>query len=97
MLNEYYDVIIAAYAVGYESYFILVGNICGCLESYLREIVCFFCLAKAGDFSFAVGFNIKLNDCDINVFSNAAVAFLGIIVISNDDMLALQSLAAGFA
>ncbi|EEQ3602902.1 fimbrial protein [Escherichia coli] len=34
-------------------------------------------LAKAGDLSSAVGFNIKLNDCDTNVSSNAAVAFLG--------------------
>ena len=33
-------------------------------------------LAKAGDLSSAVGFNIKLNDCDTNVSSNAAVAFL---------------------
>lgn len=89
MLNEYYDVIIVVYVVGYESYFILVGNICGCLESYLREIVCFFCLVKVGDLSFVVGFNIKLNDCDINVFSNVVVVFLGIIVISNDDMLVL--------
>lgn len=31
-------------------------------------------LAKAGDLSSAVGFNIKLNDCDTNVSSNAAVA-----------------------
>ncbi len=29
-------------------------------------------LAKAGDLSSAVGFNIKLNDCDTNVSSNAA-------------------------
>ena len=36
-------------------------------------------LAKAGDLSSAVGFNIKLNDCDTNVSSNAAVAFLGIL------------------
>ncbi|EFP0197003.1 type 1 fimbrial major subunit FimA [Escherichia coli] len=47
-------------------------------------------LAKAGDLSSAVGFNIKLNDCDTNVSSNAAVAFLG-------DTLALQSSAAGSA
>lgn len=37
-------------------------------------------LAKAGDLSSAVGFNIKLNDCDTNVSSNAAVAFLGTTV-----------------
>ncbi|EMM2892287.1 type 1 fimbrial major subunit FimA [Escherichia coli] len=49
-------------------------------------------LAKAGDLSSAVGFNIKLNDCDTNVSSNAAVA-----VTSNDDTLALQSSAAGSA
>ena len=53
-------------------------------------------LAKAGDLSSAVGFNIKLNDCDTNVSSNA-VAFLGTTVTSNDDTLALQSSAAGSA
>ncbi len=31
MLNEHYDVTTAAYAVGYESYPISVGNIRGCL------------------------------------------------------------------
>lgn len=36
MLNEHYDVTTAAYAVGYESYPISVGNIRGCLESYLN-------------------------------------------------------------
>lgn len=46
-------------------------------------------LAKAGDLSSAVGFNIKLNDCDTNVSSNAAVAFLGTTVTSNDDTLLL--------
>ncbi|EMS0115098.1 type 1 fimbrial major subunit FimA [Escherichia coli] len=54
-------------------------------------------LAKAGDLSSAVGFNIKLNDCDTNVSRNAAVAFLGTTVTSNDDTLALQSSAAGSA
>ncbi|EIJ3760406.1 type 1 fimbrial major subunit FimA [Escherichia coli] len=54
-------------------------------------------LAKAGDLSSAVGFNIKLNDCDTNVSSNAAVALLGTTVTSNDDTLALQSSAAGSA
>lgn len=34
MLNEHYDVTTAAYAVGYESYPISVGNIRGCLESH---------------------------------------------------------------
>lgn len=46
---------------------------------------------------FGVSFNIKLNDCDTNVSSNAAVAFLGTTVTSNDDTLALQSSAAGSA
>ena len=54
-------------------------------------------LAKAGDLSSAVGFNIKLNDCDTNVSRNAAVAFLGTTVTGNDDTLALQSSAAGSA
>ncbi len=40
-------------------------------------------LAKAGDLSSAVGFNIKLNDCDTNVSSNASVAFLGTTVTTN--------------
>lgn len=97
MLNEHYDVTTAAYAVGYESYPISVGNIRGCLESHPREIVRSSRLAKAGDLSSAVGFNIKLNDCDTNVSSNAAVAFLGTTVTSNDDTLALQSSAAGSA
>lgn len=34
MLNEHYDVTTAAYAVGYESYPISVGNIRGCLERF---------------------------------------------------------------
>ncbi|ENE3090062.1 fimbrial protein [Escherichia coli] len=97
MLNEHYDVTTAAYAVGYESYPISVGNIRGCLESHPGEIVRSSRLAKAGDLSSAVGFNIKLNDCDTNVSSNAAVAFLGTTVTSNDDTLALQSSAAGSA
>ena len=97
MLNEHYDVTTAAYAVGYESYPISVGNIRGCLESHPREIVRSSRLGKAGDLSSAVGFNIKLNDCDTNVSSNAAVAFLGTTVTSNDDTLALQSSAAGSA
>lgn len=97
MLNEHYDVTTAAYAVGYESYPISVGNIRGCLESHPREIVRSSRLAKAGELSSAVGFNIKLNDCDTNVSSNAAVAFLGTTVTSNDDTLALQSSAAGSA
>lgn len=39
MLNEHFDVTTAAYAVGYESYPISVGNIRGCLESHPREIL----------------------------------------------------------
>ena len=39
MLNEHYDVTTAAYAVGYESYPISVGNIRGCLERHPREIL----------------------------------------------------------
>ena len=42
--------------------------------SWVRSVL--LALAKAGDLSSAVGFNIKLNDCDTNVSSNAAVAFL---------------------
>lgn len=40
---------------------------------------------------------VSENDCDTNVSSNAAVAFLGTTVTSNDDTLALQSSAAGSA
>lgn len=35
MLNEHYDVTTAAYAVGYESYPISVGNIRGCFLKFL--------------------------------------------------------------
>lgn len=154
MLNEHYDVTTAAYAVGYESYPISVGNfwrimklkhvgmivvsvlamssaavsaaegdesvtttVNGGVIHFKGEVVNAACaidsesmnqtvelgqvrssrLAKAGDLSSAVGFNIKLNDCDTNVSSNAAVAFLGTTVTSNDDTLALQSSAAGSA
>ncbi len=55
-------------------------------------------LAKAGDLSSAVGFNIKLNDCDTNVASKAAVAFLGTAIdAAHTNVLALQSSAAGSA
>lgn len=46
MLNEHYDVTTAAYAVGYESYPISVGNIRGCLESSLycsRAVRSWYC------------------------------------------------------
>ena len=48
-------------------------------------------LAKAGDLSSAVGFNIKLNDCDTNVSSNAAVAFLGVEFYSCRSVLLLPN------
>lgn len=54
-------------------------------------------VTKAYPISAGNSFNIKLNDCDTNVSSNAAVAFLGTTVTSNDDTLALQSSAAGSA
>ena len=54
-------------------------------------------LTKAGDFSSTVGFNITLNDCEANVSSQAAVAFLGATVKNNDNTLALQNSAAGSA
>lgn len=49
MLNEHYDVTTAAYAVGYESYPISVGNIRGCLESHPREIVGIQILDRTGE------------------------------------------------
>ena len=39
MLNEHYDVTTAAYVVVTKAYPISVGNIRGCLESHLREIL----------------------------------------------------------
>lgn len=47
MLNEHYDVTTAAYAVGYESYPISVGNIRGCLESHPRLMARIYCHSKA--------------------------------------------------
>ena len=52
-------------------------------------------LAQEGATSSAVGFNIQLNDCDTNVASKAAVAFLG--NAGHTNVLALQSSAAGSA
>lgn len=40
MLNEHYDVTTAAYAVGYESYPISVGNIRGCLRVTQERYYC---------------------------------------------------------
>ncbi|MGQ7117185.1 fimbrial protein, partial [Escherichia sp. HC-CC4] len=44
-----------------------------------------------------IGITIIQLDIEANVSSNAAVAFLGTTVTSNDDTLALQSSAAGSA
>lgn len=55
-------------------------------------------LAQEGATSSAVGFNIQLNDCDTNVASKAAVAFLGTAIdAAHTTVLALQSSAAGSA
>ena len=55
-------------------------------------------LKQAGATSSAVGFNIQLNDCDTNVASKAAVAFLGTAIdAGHTNVLALQSSAAGSA
>ena len=55
-------------------------------------------LAQEGATSSAVGFNIQLNDCDTNVASKAAVAFLGTAIdVGHTNVLALQSSAAGSA
>ncbi len=54
-------------------------------------------LAQEGATSSAVGFNIQLNDCDTNVASKAAVAFLGTAIDAGHTNLALQSSAAGSA
>lgn len=56
-------------------------------------------LATSGQTSSAVGFNITLNDCDTEVASTAAVAFLGTTIGegNEDKILALQNSAAGSA
>ncbi|EFN6773608.1 type-1 fimbrial protein subunit A [Escherichia coli] len=55
-------------------------------------------LKQDGATSSAVGFNIQLNDCDTDVASKAAVAFLGTTIDRNHtNVLALQSSAAGSA
>ncbi|SLM61973.1 MULTISPECIES: type 1 fimbrial major subunit FimA [Dickeya] len=55
-------------------------------------------LASAGNTSSAVGFNIKLNDCDTTVAGKASVAFSGSAVsATHGNVLALQSSAAGGA
>lgn len=49
-------------------------------------------LDQDGATSSAVGFNIQLNDCDTDVASKAAVAFLGTTIDTNHtNVLALQS------
>lgn len=55
-------------------------------------------LKQDGATSSAVGFNIQLNDCDTDVASKAAAAFLGTTIDTNHtNVLALQSSAAGSA
>lgn len=55
-------------------------------------------LAKAGDVSQNVGFNIKLNDCDTSVATSAKVAFTGVAAnAANPTVLSVASSAAGGA
>ncbi len=55
-------------------------------------------LAANGDTGTAVGFNIKLNDCDTTVSTKASVAFTGVAIdASNPTVLALQNSGAGNA
>ncbi|AEF44254.1 Fimbrial protein domain-containing protein [Serratia sp. AS12] len=54
-------------------------------------------LAKDGDKSTPVGFNIELNDCDTTVSSTASILFDGVSVSGKPTVLALQSSAAGSA
>lgn len=54
-------------------------------------------LAKEGDKSSPVGFNIELNDCDTTVSSFASIIFDGVSVGGKADVLALQGSAAGGA
>ncbi len=50
MLNEHYDVTTAAYAVGYESYPISVGNIRGCLGNDSNLLIVFYVQIMPDDF-----------------------------------------------
>ena len=54
-------------------------------------------LATVGQVSSAVGFNIKLNDCDTSISTKASVAFSGTAVDGNSTVLSLQNSAAGNA
>lgn len=55
-------------------------------------------LAKAGDTSGSVGFNIQLKDCDTEVATTAKVAFTGVSAnATNPTVLSVASSAAGAA
>jgi len=55
-------------------------------------------LAKKGDMSMPVNFNIELNDCGIDVSTKASVAFTGVPIDSaNPTVMELQSSASGGA
>ena len=54
-------------------------------------------LAQEGATSSAVGFNIQLNDCDTNVASKAAVAFLGTGSATNVGVQILDRTGAALA
>lgn len=55
-------------------------------------------LAKAGDTSGSVGFNIQLNDCDTTVAASAKIAFTGVSAnATNPTVLSVASSAAGAA
>ncbi|CAG9426146.1 type 1 fimbrial major subunit FimA [Providencia alcalifaciens] len=55
-------------------------------------------LAKLGDTSGSVGFNIQLNDCDTTVATSAKVAFTGVAAnATNPTVLSVASSASGAA
>ncbi len=90
MLNEHYDVTTAAYAVGYESYPISVGNIRGCLESHPREILhSARQFPTTGSTSPAVPFQITLSECSKGT-TGVRVAFNGIEDAENNTLLKLD-------
>lgn len=58
--------------------------------------VCIVLLVQEGVISFVVGFNIQLNDCDINVVFKVVVVFLGMVIdVGYINVLVLQSLVVG--
>lgn len=54
-------------------------------------------LKEANSVSTAVGFKIQLDDCDTQIAKNVSFGFSGVTLNGHNDLLALQSSAAGGA